>query len=59
MSDVLETIHGEVVLLPAACTGVSHGPLALRVVPLDDLGIGVAEFDGKVGLQYILEPNVK
>ena len=55
---VLEAVHGEVVLLAAACTGVTHGPLALGVVGLEDLGVGVAELDGDVTFQLILEPDI-
>ena len=54
---VLEPVHQEAVLLGGAGRGVAHGPLALGVVGLVDLGVGVPELDRDVTLQLVLEPD--
>ena len=54
---VAEAVHDERVLLGRAHRGVTGRPLALGVVAAVDLGVGVAELDGDVALQLVLEPD--
>ena len=54
---VLESIHDEGVLLAGAHRGVAHRPLAPLVPRPVDLGVGVAQLDGDVALQLVLEPD--
>ena len=54
---VLEAVHDEGVLLGGALRRVADRPLALLVEAAEDLGVGVAELDGDVALQLVLEAD--
>lgn len=54
---VPESIHDERVLLGRPHRRVAGRPLAFGIVAAIDLGVGIAELDGDVSLQLVLEPD--
>ena len=54
---VFEAVHDESVLLGGSLAGVADGALTLLVLGPEDLGVGVAQLDGDVALELILEAD--